>query len=29
MDALILISTHWDIKFHVHIDAFNLVIKVC
>jgi len=24
MDALILISPHWDIEFHVHIDVFNL-----
>jgi hypothetical protein len=27
MDALILISTHWDIKFHVHMDAYNLVVE--
>jgi hypothetical protein len=28
MDALILISTHWDIKFHVHMDVYNLVLKI-
>jgi hypothetical protein len=28
MDALILISPHWDIKFHVHIDAYNLAVEV-
>jgi hypothetical protein len=28
MDAPILISPHWDIEFHVHTNAFNLVVKV-
>jgi hypothetical protein len=28
MDASILISPHWDIKFHVHIDSSNLVVEV-
>jgi len=28
MDASILIPPHWDIEFHVHIDIFNLAIKV-
>jgi hypothetical protein len=27
MDALILISPHWDMEFHVHTNAFNLTIK--
>jgi hypothetical protein len=26
VDALILISTHWAIEFHVHTNAFNLVV---
>jgi len=26
MDALILISFHWDLEFHVHTNAFNLVV---
>jgi hypothetical protein len=26
MDASILISFHWDIEFHVHIDTSNLVV---
>jgi hypothetical protein len=26
MDAPTLISPHWDIEFHVHIDASNLVV---
>jgi hypothetical protein len=26
MDAQILISPHWDLEFHVHIDASNLII---
>jgi hypothetical protein len=26
MDALILISPHWAIEFHVHINAYNLVV---
>jgi hypothetical protein len=25
MDALILISLHWDMEFHVHTYIFNLV----
>jgi len=25
MDALILISPHWDVEFHVHTYIFNLV----
>ncbi len=25
---MILISPHWDLEFHVHIDASNLTIKV-
>jgi hypothetical protein len=28
MDALILISLHWDIEFHVHRDASNLVVEI-
>jgi hypothetical protein len=28
VNALILISPHWDLEFHVHIDASNLAIKV-
>jgi hypothetical protein len=28
MDAPILISPHWDIEFHVHINASNLAIGV-
>jgi hypothetical protein len=28
MDALILISPHWDIKCHVHTNASNLAINV-
>jgi hypothetical protein len=28
MDALILISPHWDIECHVHTNASNLAIKV-
>jgi hypothetical protein len=28
MDALILISPHWDIEFHVHTYASNLVVGV-
>jgi hypothetical protein len=27
MDASILISPHWAIEFHVHINASNLVVK--
>jgi hypothetical protein len=27
MDAQILISPHWDLEFHVHIDASNLVVR--
>jgi hypothetical protein len=27
MNAPILISLHWDLEFHVHIDAFNLTTK--
>jgi hypothetical protein len=27
MDAQILISPHWDIEFHVHTFAYNLVVK--
>ncbi len=26
MDALILITSRWDLEFHVHIDMSNLVI---
>jgi hypothetical protein len=26
MEALILISPHWDIRFHVHTDIYNLTI---
>jgi hypothetical protein len=29
MDALILISLHWDIEFHVHTNVSNLAIKLC
>jgi hypothetical protein len=28
MDALILITPRWDLKFHAQIDAFNLVVGV-
>jgi hypothetical protein len=28
MDAPILISPNWDIKFHVHINASNLAVEV-
>ncbi len=28
MDALIFISPHWDIKFHVHTYISNLAIEV-
>ncbi len=28
MDALILISLHWDIEFHVHTYASNLVVEI-
>jgi hypothetical protein len=28
MDAPILISSHWDIKFHVHTNAFDLAIGI-
>jgi len=28
MDAPILISPHWDIEFHAHTYAFNLVVEV-
>jgi hypothetical protein len=28
MDAPILISPHWDLKFHVHTNASSLVIGV-
>ncbi len=27
MDTLILISLHWKFKFHVHKNAFNLVVE--
>jgi hypothetical protein len=26
MDARILISPHWDIEFHVHTNAYNLIV---
>jgi len=28
MDALILISPHWDVEFHVHTYIFNLIVGV-
>jgi hypothetical protein len=27
MDAPILISLHWDLEFHVHINTFNLTTR--
>jgi hypothetical protein len=27
MDAPILISPHWDLEFHVHTYAYNLMVK--
>jgi len=28
MDAPILVSPHWDLEFHVHINTYNLVIGI-
>jgi hypothetical protein len=27
MDASISISHHWDLEFHVDMDAFNIIIR--